>query len=457
MAVKLTTSAQKIGDIYVNEPTGGEGYKFRVYAYYTMSTTTTANVYVQLSFNESSVSGSGTCTLNGTNSGFSFSSNSMIDVGNISVSYTASTGKCTGKSLSVSISGMSASWSDGTRFDASPKNSVSITFDLPDIDATPTFSKPTTALLSKGYTSSRVTVAVAGKSKLRVTISNIKYARNISYTWKAGSIVSGSGTINVTYSATAVSKTFDVECPVSTSNYNFSATVTISNNTSSTSSTSANYTVYGYTLPITSNSTTVYRWSTNTIDTTGKSDSNGKYGRLYLKWSVKTSVTNNALKSTDGVVVKVKIDSTETTLTASDGSIADGYLIYFTPEVATNKEAKFTIILTDEIDSNTITTWGVTKAIMPLSLYQNNNNVGVAVGAMATGKGFYIYEQETTMPLYMQIHNGTKLYAIYLDANGVLYIGGKAVSAYTARSTLSNVDAIPSEPEIDYGPDDEEE
>lgn len=435
MAIELSTTAKEIGRIRLREPSSSaDGYYFTVYAYYTAGTGGNATINAKVKLNTSSAHCDGTISVsvgNWSATAKSWDNQYSITSNAVAVTYPDS-GNFGNKTITVTLSNLAdGHWNDGSGFDITVvgNNYVSATITLPSIDAVPVINSLTYAIQSKGYTSNTVTSAVAGKSKYRITINGIQYARELSYMWKwPGSDVENSGTISINYPTTATNKTFDIECPAYASDYRITISVTAKNKRTSTTSelTGDNRPfVYGYTKPIYANSTTATR-----CDSSGNASAHGTYGKLHLTWTIQ-NIPNNQLKTP---TVTVTINGITRTLTSTGGSINDGYFDYLFNNLPTNYEAKFNVVLTDEIDTNTITTLGIVKAIVPLSLYQNNNLIGIAVGAMATSKGFYIYNS-TDIPVYVKRRDDAVVREVYIDTNDVLHIGSKKV-AYTSGSSL---------------------
>lgn len=415
MAITLSTSAQNIGSIMMAESSMNDRY-FQVKAYYAKTDATHATVYVQLYFASSgSVSGSGTANVNGTGTRFSFSRGSTSNAGSFSVAYDPATGQARNKSLSVSLSSMSARWSDGTPFDATPQNSVSVTFNLPDIDPAPTIASKSLAIQSRGFHN----LAVASITTLRFTAS-VTYAKSATLT------VTGAGITN-TYSLTvagASSETITKDFVVnpSTDNYQITATLSISNDTGSASEVST-FNVRGYHLPTYGSATYTARCLQD-----GTPDSQGEYGRLYLTWSIAPVDTSNpnTLQA-----CTVKLNGTQ--ITATSGSIASGFLDFIFP-LAVNVQGNLNVYFADEIYNNTITSLVVPKSIMPLSLYQSGDSVGVSVGRMATSDGFWCYEE-----FYLKQSGGTKVFNVAIDGSGnmtITDVSGTLSMNYVSGDTI---------------------
>lgn len=162
--------------------------------------------------------------------------------------------------------------------------------------------------------------------------------------------------------------------------YSISSTKNISN----TVSVSAN--VKGYSLPNISSSTSAYRCAAD-----GTPSAQGAYGKLHLEWEV-TSIGSNALNSIP--IVKVN----NTTIQATSGSINDGYFDYIF-SLSTSTTGNIEITLNDKIDSNVITSLSVSKANMPLSLFDDGTDIGVSFGEMATQKGYNFYTNNGQWPV----------------------------------------------------------
>lgn len=401
MAITLETTAKDIGTIRLRESASRDRY-FIVKAYYAMNGATKANVYVQLYFTSSGrISGSGRAYVNGASNSFSFSQYSTYTCTPFEVQYDTD-GHATNKSLSVSLGSMSASWSDGTTFDATPTNSVSITFDLPNIDPVPTIPSSSLTIQSGGFRGG-TTIAVASITTLRFT-ATVTYAKTATLT------VTGAGITN-TYPLTVsdiaseqVQQDFQVN--PSTGDYQITATLNVSNDTGSATPAVQTFNIKGYHLPTYGQNT----YTTRCLQD-GTADSQGEYGRLYLTWDVATvdSSNPNTLQT-----CTVKLNGTQ--ITATSGSIASSYLDFIFP-LAVNVQGNLNIYLEDEVYHATIVSLVVPKSIMPLSLYQSGDSVGVSVGRMATSDGFWCYEE-----FYLKQSGGTKVFNVAIDGSGNMTI-----------------------------------
>ena len=402
----LTTSPQRVGRISLTESGSNNDRTFAVLAYYTNgSTTTSREVVIQLRFDSNgNVSGTGKCKVNSfANENFSFSRNSTTTVKKYSIDYDPTTGQSRDNSLKVQLSNMSARWSDGTTFNATPQNTVNTSFDLPDIDPVPTISITGLQIQSDGYPDNNGS-AVSSISTLRMTM-------DFSYAQTAVLTVNGAGvtrdySIAVT-KASSETKTQDIPLTdfASSTDFTLTFTLTASNNTGSVSAT-ATESVKGYFLPTYGSGTDAIRCNSN-----GDADSHGTYGKLHLTWNVATvlSTNPNTLQT-----CTTKLNGS--TISPVAGSIANGYLDYLFP-LAINEQGNLEIILEDKIHDNTITSFVVSKETMPLSIYQSGDSVGVSIGRMATSSGFWCYED-----FYLKGESHNTIYKIYVDSNGQLQV-----------------------------------
>ena len=439
-AYTLTTTPQVVGRIRMNESGSGDDRTFAVLAHYSANTATSKNIVIQLRFDSNgSVSGSGKCKVNndsGTN--FSFSKNSTVQIKTYVVNYNAQ-GQARNNSLKVALSNMSARWSDNTSFDATPRNSVDTTFDLPDIDPTPTVGISGISIINGGYPDNSGN-AVSMISTLRVSM-NFTYAQSAVLT-VTGAGITRTYTIAVT-KASSESKTQDIPLTefASASNFNLSFSLQATNDTGNATATSSKA-VKGYFLP---------RYATQTYtrrcDSQGNADSQGDYGRLYLKWDVATVDSSNP-NTLQTCVVKLN----GTVITATSGSIALGYLDFIFP-LAVNVQGNLEVVLTDRISSNTITSLVVPKSTMPLSMYQSGDSVGVSIGRMCTEAGLWIYEQ-----MHYKDPSSTSIYDIvvedgYLKASGsatpLPFLEVREVTATISKAVNSSV-AISAPSVTDY-------
>ena len=416
----LTTSPQMVGRIRLSESGAGNDRTFQVLAYYSKTGAKTANVYVQLYFEigSGSISGSGKVKINGgTNQSFSFSRKSTFTATPFQLTYNSS-GQCLNNTLTVALNSMSARWSDGTDFDADPLNSVSTTFDLPNIDPEPTVYSKTLTIQSGGFRNG-TSIAVA-------SITTLRFRATVTYAKTATLTVTGAGITN-TYSlsvtkASSETITKDFVVNPSTDDYQITATLNISNDTGNASG-SSTFNVKGYHLPTYGSATYTARCLQD-----GTPDSQGAYGRMYLTWNVATILASNPNKLQS---YTVKLNGTQ--ITATSGSIADGYLNFIFP-LAVNVQGNLSVYLADEVYNNTITSLVVPKSIMPLSLYQSGDSVGVSVGRMATSDGFWCYEE-----FYLKQSGGTKVFNVAIDGSGnmtITDVSGTLSMNYVSGDTI---------------------
>ena len=418
-AYTLSKTSQIVGRIRLGESGSVNDRTFQVKAYYqTTSNPLKVNVTVQLVFESNgNVSGSGTCNVNGTPVGFSFSRNSTSNIRTFEVSYNSS-GQSKDNGLSVSLSNMSARWSDGSSFDASPENDVSTTYDLPNIDPIPSVSITGISIVSGGYNSQ----AIASISKIRVTVLYTNIRNTLNYQW-SGAGQTGTGSVSVTYSQSENTATFDINVPANSDNYTLTVKASGSNNTSSATSSDYNYAVKGYFLPYYTSQTYTMR-----CDVNGNADAQGEYGRLYLKWATcLIDNTNTLINCTVKLNGTVLVNGQNCVIT---GSISAGYLNYVFP-LQLNTQGDLGITFQDHIlTAPEITALAVPKSIMALSLYQNNTDVGVTIGRMATQAGFY-----EALDFYLKGKDHGTFYELSIDTNGVLYVNGNPV-AYTSGGSV---------------------
>ena len=413
MAVVLTTSYQQIGGTvkFYDE----SSYYYYMYAKYSKVGATRAQISVCFrtfgtGSEKASCSGA---TMNYSLTGIvgtktagsgSFSVNRRAYSGDIgtytfTVDYDSQTGKYENKTLTGWVTGGSGSYSGGGSLGTcASEGSISGTISLPPIDPSPTIVSRNLAIQSNGFHS----LAVASITTLRFTAS-VTYAKSATLT------VTGAGITN-TYSlsvtgASSETITKDFVVNPSTDNYQINATLSISNDTGNVSGAST-FNVRGYHLPTYGSATYTARCLQD-----GTADSQGEYGRLYLTWSIAPVDTSNpnTLQT-----CTVKLNGTQ--ITATSGSISQGYLDFIFP-LPVNVQGNLNVYFADEIYNNTITSLVVPKSIMPLSLYQSGDSVGVSVGRMATSDGFWCYEE-----FYLKQSGGTKVFNVAIDGSGNMTI-----------------------------------
>lgn len=197
--------------------------------------------------------------------------------------------------------------------------------------------------------------------------------------------------------------------------YSLSVTVKVVNRYSSSTSQSKTVTIYPYHLPRLYLNRAGEVSYVSRCQQDGSADGLGEYGHLHLVWDVSKinttgSGTVNTLQS-----YKVVLNSS-TTLTPTSGSISSGYLDYIFP-LAIATQGNLTITLTDTRKTNTITGLNVPKGSMPLSLFDDGSNIGIAFGCMATEKGAWVY-----MPFYLQssTSGSTKMFRICVYDDGTI-------------------------------------
>lgn len=193
--------------------------------------------------------------------------------------------------------------------------------------------------------------------------------------------------------------------------YELTVSVTVRNRYGGSTNASKTITVYPYHLPRLKLNTTGDVSYVARCQEDGTADGLGNYGHLHLAWDVSKinttgSGTINSLQSATVVL------NDTTTLSPKSGSISDGYLDYIFP-LATETQGNLDITLTDTRKTNTITALSVPKGSMPLSMYDDGSNIGVAFGCMATQAGAWMY-----MPLYLQSKSGNYMFKIVIDDDG---------------------------------------
>ena len=336
------------------------------------------------------------------------------------VTYDSASGRWDNKNVSMTLSGGSGRYSNGEYLDTgSMEGTLSVSVSLPAIDPAPTVAINGVSILSGDLSGN----AVASVSKLRVNIT-YKNTRSMSIKWVGAGIDSGNKSISVSYSTSDQTKNYDmdVNVPPSSSDYTLKFTVTYGNNTLSNQTKTYNYAINGYWLPTYDNGTYTQR-----CDVNGNADAQGEYGRLYLKWKFASINGANAMSS-----ISVKLNGT-TLVNGQNcvitGSISAGYLNYIFP-LTLSTQGDLSIIMTDLITTVTIDNLAVPKSIMALSLYQNNTDVGVTIGRMATQAGFY-----EALDFYLKGKDHGTFYELSIDTNGVLYVNGNPV-AYTSGGSV---------------------
>ena len=390
----LSTTYQSLGYFTCQE---GSNYRFYVKAKYSVTVGGTADIHIALYFSGANASGTGRARINGgTQQSFSFSRSTDSELSTYRITY-GSDGTSTNNALTVALSNMSATWSDGTTFNATPtRGSLSFTFDLPPIDKQISISLNSVS----GFSNTFHSYPVAGISSFDASLS-LRYART-AYIEATGAGVSETYALSPTYVENEIIAQ-SVHVFSSNSDYSLNIKYQASNNRESMYGTRT-YTIKGYSVPTFASGTYTRR-----CDSSGNSDPNGDYGRLYLTWAL-TEVDPESPNTLQTCAVKLN----DVVITKTSGSIQDGYLDYIFP-LAQNTQGNLEIYLEDEISNNTITSLVVPKSTMPLSLYQNGNSVGVAIGRMATQSGLWCYEQ---FYLKSSTNNSSKIFNIQVDDNG---------------------------------------
>lgn len=424
MAVNLSKNYQQIFVFHTNE----QGYNgdrcWHIYAKYdTTNNPTQARIYIKSVFESGDRiwGGSASISVNDGAASASFGyGNGTVNEVSYLVNYNSTTGQYRNQTLKVAFTSSKATWGNSESFDGQVYDSPqSTTVNLPDVDPAPTVTINSVSILSGGLSGN----AVASVSKLRVNIT-YKNTRTMLIKWVGSGIDSGNKIINVSYSASdqTLNYDMDVNVPPSSSDYALRFTVTYGNNTLSNQTKTYDYTIRGYWLPTYDNGTYTQR-----CDVNGNADAQGEYGRLYLKWKFASINGANAMSS-----ISVKLNGT-TLVNGQNcvitGSISAGYLNYIFP-LALNTQGDLSIIMTDLITTVTIDNLAVPKSIMALSLYQNNTDVGVTIGRMATQAGFY-----EALDFYLKGKDHGTFYELSIDTNGVLYVNGNPV-AYTSGGSV---------------------
>ena len=412
----LGTDYQYIGRIFCEERPGNTDGSYRFEAKYeNTSDPTKVNLYIKCTFEcggGTRLTGGG-CTVNA--SGFSsgsmgLSSNSSVTLGPKQLTY-ASNGTLS-YSVSMSISGVSdPTWrGDTATYDADPTGTASANLVFPNIDPTPTISITGVSIVSGGYNNQ----AIASISKIRVAVSYQNIRNSLNYEW-SGAGQNGTGSVAVSYSSTAQSTTFDINVPANSDNYTLTIKVGGANNSFNIKTPDYSYSVKGYYLPYYTSETYTMR-----CDVNGNADSQGEYGRLYLKWATcLIDNTNTLVNCTVKLNGTVLVNGQNCVIT---GSIANGYLNYIFP-LQLNTQGDLGITFQDHIlTAPEITSLAVPKSIMPLSLYQDNTNVGITIGRMSTSAGFY-----EALDFYLKGKNHGTFYEIYIDTSGNLHVGSYTV------------------------------
>ncbi len=263
---------------------------------------------------------------------------------------------------------------------------------------------------------------VAGEAVMQVatvTFGNAVSSDPNNYFYVYTSISGGGGGYNdkeVTRVNNNTIKITNIVTPTSEeSSYTLSVTVSITNRYGAKVEQTKSVTIYPYHLPrlVLNQSGAVSYVARCQQD--GSADGLGTYGHLHLVWDVSKinttgSGTVNILQSATVVL------NGGTTLSPKSGSISAGYFDYIFP-LAIETQGNLSIILTDTRKTNTITGLCVPKGSMPLSLYDDGSNVGVAFGCMATSQGAWMY-----MPFYIQsaTSGSTKMFRLCVYDDGTI-------------------------------------
>ena len=257
---------------------------------------------------------------------------------------------------------------------------------------------------------------IAGESILKVdsvSFGNAKSDDINNYYEVTVSVYSGSNPTVVRSSNTSIKITDIVAKSSEETSYTLTVSVSVRNRYLGSASATKSITIYPYHLPRLFLNRTGEVSYVSRCQQDGTADGLGSYGHLHLVWDVSPiNTTGSGIINTLQSAVVVLNDTT--TLSPSGGSIASGYLDYIFP-LATETQGNLTITLTDTRKSNTITGLNVPKGSMPLSMYDDGSNIGVAFGCMATDKGAWMY-----MPFYLQssTSGSTKMFRLCIDDNG---------------------------------------
>lgn len=120
----------------------------------------------------------------------------------------------------------------------------------------------------------------------------------------------------------------------------------------------------------------------------GTIDALGEYVLVRAKWDW-TSVTNGGseLNSAD---INIKVDGTQTATYSTQTNSQTTYTqIAILPSMLATNQYTITAEISDEIMSASVSQV-VTKATLPLSLFDDGNGIGVTIGRMATREGFNV-------------------------------------------------------------------
>ena len=273
---------------------------------------------------------------------------------------------------------------------------------------------PTGTVASALYQNGFHGYVVAGHSKIQETIT-FTNTKKIVVKFKKDGVDSATYTIRDTTSGSGTVPFSGYVPPSSASDYSLTVEVVLSNDYGSTTI-STTQAVKGYSLPTYSSAAYTVR-----CNQSGVADSQGEYGKLHLAWTNTgsnpsiTPVDTSNRNSLQTLLVKVSRNGTQETLFNGSAPSA-GYLDLIFP-LAVNVQGDLIVKFTDQIDTNTVTSLVVPKAIMPFAMYQSGDSVGVAFGRMATEEGVFCY-----LPFYILGDNGYTLYKIHIDSSGNLQV-----------------------------------
>lgn len=120
----------------------------------------------------------------------------------------------------------------------------------------------------------------------------------------------------------------------------------------------------------------------------GTIDALGEYVLVRAKWDW-TSITNGGseLNSAD---INIKVDGTQTATYSTQTNSQTTYTqIAILPSMLATNQYTITAEISDEVMSASVSQV-VTKATLPLSLFDDGNGIGVTIGRMATREGFNV-------------------------------------------------------------------
>lgn len=120
----------------------------------------------------------------------------------------------------------------------------------------------------------------------------------------------------------------------------------------------------------------------------GTIDALGEYVLVRARWAW-TSITNGG-PELNSATIKTYVDGTlKDTYTTSTNNQQNLTQVVILPSMLATNQYTLTIVIEDELMTATVSQI-VTKAVLPLSLYDDGNDIGVTVGRMATREGFNV-------------------------------------------------------------------